>query len=118
MRKYNLSFIDDRDLFKHVKETIEKYRFSINLKEFNKNLVDPIKLTFDSKVYGKTIEEIIEMESVRQMDKWTNQIVIISAIFNRIFLNISITKRKKRAVGMFPKKVLILLMIQIKSMLR
>jgi hypothetical protein len=51
MREYNLSFIDDRDLFKHVKETIEKYRFSINLKEFNKNLVDPIKLTFDSKVY-------------------------------------------------------------------
>ncbi|WP_297485301.1 Eco47II family restriction endonuclease, partial [Sulfurimonas sp.] len=40
-----------------------------NLKEFNKNLIDPIKLTFDSKVYGKTIEEIIESESIRQMDK-------------------------------------------------
>jgi len=52
-----------------VKETIEKYRFKINLKEFNKNLIDPIKLTFDSKVYGKTIEEIIDLETVRQMDK-------------------------------------------------
>ena len=41
----------------------------INLKEFNKNLIDPIKLTFDSKVYGKSIEEIIESESIRQMDK-------------------------------------------------
>lgn len=69
MREYNLNFINDNDLFNHVKETIEKYRFKINLKEFNKNLVDPIKLTFDSKVYSKSIEEIIESESIRQMDK-------------------------------------------------
>ncbi len=69
MREYNLDFISNNDLFNHVKETINKYRFSINLKEFNKNLIDPIKLTFDSKVYGKTIEEIIDMETVRQMDK-------------------------------------------------
>lgn len=67
--KYGLSFISDADLFKHVKETVQKYRFGINLKEFNKNLIDPIKLTFDSKVYGKTIEEIIEIESIRQIDK-------------------------------------------------
>lgn len=69
MKNYGLSFINDELLFKHVKETIDKYRFKINLKEFNKNLVDPVKLTFDSKVYGKTIEEIIETESIRQIDK-------------------------------------------------
>ena len=69
MKKYNLGFISDENLYNHVKETIEKYRFKINLKEFNKNLIDPIKLTFDSKVYGKSIEEIIESESIRQMDK-------------------------------------------------
>jgi len=69
MKKYNLSFISDKDLFYHVKETIEKYRFNINLKEFNKNLINPIKLTFDAKVYGKTVEEIIDLESIRQMDK-------------------------------------------------
>ena len=51
MREYNLTFIDNEDLFNHVKETIEKYRFKINLKEFNKNLIDPIKLTFDAKIY-------------------------------------------------------------------
>ncbi|QBG36135.1 Eco47II family restriction endonuclease [Litorilituus sediminis] len=67
--KYGLSFISDDDLYKHVQETIKKYRFSINLTQFNKNLVDPIKLTFDSKVYGKSIEEIIESESLRQIDK-------------------------------------------------
>ncbi len=69
MQNYNLSFISNEDLFNHVKETILKYRFKITLKEFNKNLIDPIKLTFDSKVYSKTIEEIIESESIRQMDK-------------------------------------------------
>ena len=69
MKNYNLNFIKDNDLFNHVKETIEKYRFKIDLKEFNKNLIDPIKLTFDSKVYGKSIEEIIDLETIRQMDK-------------------------------------------------
>jgi len=68
-KNYGLSFISDKDLFNHVKDTIDKYRFSINLKEFNKNLIDPIKLTFDSKIYGKSIEEIIEAESLRQIDK-------------------------------------------------
>lgn len=69
VKDYGLSFISNEDLFLHVKETIEKYRFKINLKEFNKNLVDPIKLTFDTKIYGKSLEEIIETESLRQIDK-------------------------------------------------
>jgi len=66
---YNLSFISDENLYAHVKETVEKYRFSINLKKFNKNLIDPIKLTFDSKVYAKSLEDIIESEIIRQIDK-------------------------------------------------
>jgi hypothetical protein len=66
---YKLSFISDEHLYKHVKETVLKYRFSIDLKKFNKNLIDPIKLTFDSKVYGKSLEEIIESEIIRQIDK-------------------------------------------------
>ncbi len=69
MRSYNLGFISDEDIFTHVKETVEKYRFKIDLKKFNKNLIDPIKLTFDSKIYAKSIEEIIEAEIIRQMDK-------------------------------------------------
>ena len=66
---YNLGFISDENLFNHVKETVEKYRFQIDLKKFNKNLIDPIKLTFDSKVYNKSIEETIEDEIIRQIDK-------------------------------------------------
>ncbi|WP_373862492.1 MULTISPECIES: Eco47II family restriction endonuclease [unclassified Gammaproteobacteria] len=49
MPQYNLGFIDDESIFNHVLETVKKYRFSVNLKEFNKNLIDPIKLTFDAK---------------------------------------------------------------------
>jgi len=69
VRNYNLGFISNEDLFAHVKETVEKYRFKIDLKKFNKNLIDPIKLTFDSKIYAKSIKEIIESEIIRQMDK-------------------------------------------------
>ncbi len=69
MTSYNLGFISDEDIFTHVKETVEKYRFKIDLKKFNKNLIDPIKLTFDSKIYAKSIEEIVEAEIIRQMDK-------------------------------------------------
>lgn len=62
MTKYNLSFIDDKKLYEHVKTTVLKYRFNINLNEFNKNIIDPIKLTFDSGVYNHGIEKTIENE--------------------------------------------------------
>ena len=64
-----LGYISDQDLVNHVKDTVLLYRRSINLREFNKNLVDPIKLTFDAKIYDKKIEEIIEAECIRQIDK-------------------------------------------------
>jgi hypothetical protein len=69
MNNYNLSFISNTDLFKHVQETVEKYRFTIDLAEFNKNIIDPIKLTFDAKVYDKRIQEVVESEILRQLDK-------------------------------------------------
>jgi hypothetical protein len=69
MKKYNLKFISDENLFNHVKEIVEKYRFEINLQKFNKNLLDPIKLTFDSKIYNKDLKDIIEGEIIRQIDK-------------------------------------------------
>lgn len=69
MKNYNLSFISDGDLFNHVKETVEKYRFTIDLAKFNKNIIDPIKLTFDAKIYSKNIQQIIESEILRQLDK-------------------------------------------------
>lgn len=69
MKNYGLKFISDQDLYNHTKETVNKYRFKIDLKEFNKNLIDPIKLTFDSKVYEQDIHTVVENEVIRQMDK-------------------------------------------------
>lgn len=69
MRDYNLGFISNSDIYTHVKLTVESYRREITLDQFNENIVDPIKLTFDSKVYGKTLRQAIEDECFRQIDK-------------------------------------------------
>lgn len=75
MWDYGLDFISNENLYAQVKETVLKYRFDIDLSKFNKNLIDPIKLTFDSKIYNKTIEETVEDEIIRQIDKSnTNEI--------------------------------------------
>lgn len=72
MRNYNLGFISDENIYNHVKETVMLYSANIDLKKFNHNIVDPIKLTFDAKVYGRSIEEVIASECMRQMDKSNN----------------------------------------------
>lgn len=74
-RHYNLGFISDEDILRHVKDTVITYRTAINLKEFNKNIVDPIKLTFDSKVYKHSIESVINDECLRQIDKSNNNVI-------------------------------------------
>lgn len=74
MSKYKLSFIKDQDLFNHIKETVDKYRFQIDFEKLNKNLLDPVKLTFDSAIYqggfsNENLERILENEVLRQIDK-------------------------------------------------
>lgn len=69
MNRYNLGFISDADIYEHVLDTVKSYRHGITLSQFNDCIVDPIKLTFDSKVYGKTIEQVISDECFRQIDK-------------------------------------------------
>ena len=75
MDKYNLDFISDNDLFNHVYETVISYSFSMNLKKFNTNLIDPVKLTFDSIVYNKEYKETIENEVLRQLDKSNSNLI-------------------------------------------
>lgn len=70
-----LGFISDRDFKEHVKLTIKHYGEKLapyNLKKFNQNIIDPIKLIFDKTVYGFTWEEIIKNEVFRQRDKSNN----------------------------------------------
>lgn len=70
-----LTFIDENDFTYHVKNTIKKYGDkleSFDLKRFNKNIVDPIKLIFDKTVYNFSWEQIISNEIFRQRDKSNN----------------------------------------------
>lgn len=73
--RYRLGFISDEEIFRHVKATVEQYRRSINLRDFNSNIVDPIKLTFDAKVYRQTLQECVEAECMRQIDKSNNNTI-------------------------------------------
>lgn len=72
---WNLSFISEEDFTNHVKATIEKYGKklkSFDLKRFNKNIIDPVKLIFDKTVYQSSWEEIVSNEIFRQRDKSNN----------------------------------------------
>lgn len=75
MHSYNLGFISDADIYAHVKATIESYRREIDLEQFNQNIIDPIKMSFDCKVYGKTMEEAIQDECIRQIDKSNTNLI-------------------------------------------
>ena len=69
MQDYNLGFISNEAIYLHTKATVDKYRFNIDLATFNKNIIDPIKLTFDAKIYNRDIETVIQDEILRQIDK-------------------------------------------------
>jgi hypothetical protein len=70
-----LSFISEHDFMNHVQATIAQYGEKLepyDLKKFNSNIVDPIKLIFDKTVYGFDWEEIVKNEIFRQRDKSNN----------------------------------------------
>lgn len=72
---WNLTFISEKDFEDHVQATIQKYGDkleSFDLRRFNKNIVDPVKLIFDKTVYRATWEETISNEIFRQRDKANN----------------------------------------------
>ena len=72
---WELDFISKRDFKRHVQNTIQNYGdklSSYDLKRFNNNIVDPIKLIFDKTVYQYSWEEIIKNEIFRQRDKSNN----------------------------------------------
>ena len=75
---WNLSFISEDDFKNHVRATIMKYGEkleSYDLKRFNSNLIDPIKLIFDKSVYHSSWEEIVNNEIFRQRDKDRKSVV-------------------------------------------
>ena len=72
---WELSFISEQDFKHHVQNTIQNYGeklVSYDLRRFNSNIVDPIKLIFDKMVYQYSWDEIIKNEIFRQRDKSSN----------------------------------------------
>ncbi|MCI5920098.1 MAG: Eco47II family restriction endonuclease [Roseburia sp.] len=72
---WKIKFITEEDFIEHVRATIEKYGDkleSFDIKRFNKNIIDPIKLIFDKTVYRSTWDEIVSNEIFRQRDKANN----------------------------------------------
>lgn len=70
-----LPFISEEDFCKHVENTIRQYGDKLepyDLKRFNKNIIDPVKLIFDKTVYKFSWDEIVKNEIFRQRDKSNN----------------------------------------------
>lgn len=70
-----IDFITEENLKRHVAETIKKYDKKLipyDLKYFNRNIIDPVKLLFDKMVYSASWEGIIANEIFRQRDKANN----------------------------------------------
>ena len=73
--EWTLSFISENDFVQHVAATIEKYGEkleSFDIKRFNHNIIDPIKMIFDKTVYQTSWEEMVGNEIFRQRDKANN----------------------------------------------
>lgn len=74
-REWTLDFISEEDYKKHVKEYFKKINSLTepkDISEFNKNIIDPIKMTFSYFITGEDIDEIISTEQTRQVDKSIN----------------------------------------------
>ena len=83
---WTIDFIKKEDFVKHVENTIAEYGQnleSIDIKKFNSNIIDPIKMIFDKSVYRSTWEEIVSNEIFRQRDKSANN--SIGYFHQRIF---------------------------------
>lgn len=76
--EWNIDFITKADFVKHVRNTIAKYGSkleSYDIRKFNSNIIDPVKMIFDKSVYGESWQDLISSEIFRQRDKAnTNEI--------------------------------------------
>lgn len=75
---WDLDFISKEELKEHVSKTITHYGTklaSYDMKRFNRNIIDPVKMIFDKAVYDQDWETLIANETFRQRDKSsTNEI--------------------------------------------
>lgn len=73
--EWNLDFISKEDYRKHVKQFFTQILDCTkpnSLKIFNKNIIDPIKMTFSYFAMGENKTSLINSEATRQQDKTIN----------------------------------------------
>ena len=81
---WNIDFISRLDFKKHVEKTIVHYGEKLgayDLKKFNGNFVDPIKMIFDKAVYRQSWQEVISNSEI-------NLTLMRLVIFIRVYLSI------------------------------
>ncbi|UXR83178.1 Eco47II family restriction endonuclease [Staphylococcus sp. IVB6214] len=74
-KNWDLEFISCSDFFAHVDDTLNKmYKKQVikDLSQFNKSIIDPTKMIFDSFTNNFSKEELIDAEIYRQVDKGIN----------------------------------------------
>lgn len=75
---WDIDFISKENFKSHVRNTIAHYGEKLepfDVKKFNSNIIDPVKMVFDKAVYGEDWQTIISNEIFRQRDKSnTNEI--------------------------------------------
>lgn len=70
--QWDINFLKCEDFFTHVNETLNKIYSKQNikdLKQFNKSILDPTKMIFDSFTNEFNTNELINAEIYRQVDK-------------------------------------------------
>ena len=69
---WTISFITEEQFKEHIRKTIKQYGVKLkpyDIKKFNQNIIDPVKMVFDRAVYRWSWEELIASEVFRQRDK-------------------------------------------------
>ncbi len=87
---WNIKFIDKEQFRTHVAKTIAEYGDNLqpyDIKKFNSNLIDPIKMIFDKNIYNESWSELVKSEIFRQRDKSNNN--SIGYFHQRMFQYIS-----------------------------
>ena len=104
MKSWGLSFITEENFKKHVAATIEKYGEkleSFDIKRFNKNIVDPIKLIFDKTVYQTSWKEMVAMKSLdREINLITMTLDIFIREYSSTLTSAMFLRMAKKVVGM------------------
>jgi hypothetical protein len=72
------NLFDEEKIRAHIRKTIQEYLKTLkeaSIKDLNKNIIDPIKLTFDKNVFNLTMDTLIANELLRQNDKTISNII-------------------------------------------